>query len=116
MRPDLALVPKPTGLLRSLIKVLSDRSGTVPTGEFWNRPLLGNHTLALMRHSRLNFGDIDWQVGLADGVRWALTAAIINSAGSQGTIGAPINTSLQDNVLSDGTLAIGVVQEAYVSN
>jgi len=70
----------------------------------------------MTRHYRLNFSGSERLTGLGDGIRWALPDAIINHAGFQGTIGAPINTSLQDNVLSDGALAVGVVQKAYVSN
>jgi len=87
-------------------------------GEHLNRTLVGAHALALTHHPRLNFGGGACSVfiGLGDGIKWALSDAIVQHAGYTGVLGAGISTSLQDRHLSDGNLATAIAQKVYVSN
>ena len=90
-------------------------------GECSNRTLVGAHAPALTHHPRLNFGSgtggaCDIFTGLGDGIKWALSDAIVQYAGYTGVLGTGISTSLQGGLLGGGSLATAIAQKVYVSN
>jgi hypothetical protein len=88
-------------------------------GERSNRTLVDvPATFALTPGSRIIFGNLTGDLritGVSDAIRYILSDAIMSLAGSQGVLGAGINTSFQDQVLRDANLTTSFAQTAYVS-